>query len=97
MIVAFQPGGTIQNARVVLRWQEKLPRKYNNPHAEVFMESFGNPRHWLLVKPAKEVLPEDSPLLSEPELAATNILDLTATAEPAEFDHVDIIRFDEED
>jgi hypothetical protein len=96
MIVAFQPGGSIRDVRVVLRWQEKLPRKFNHENAEIYMESEDNARQWVLVKPLKEVLLEDSPLLSEPELAPTDILGLTTPAEPATFEHVDIIRFGDE-
>lgn len=96
MIVAFQPGGNIHDVRIVLRWGEKLPRKFNHEQSEVFMESEDNPAQWVLIKPLKEVLVEDSPLLSEPELAPTDILDLTVPPEPATFEHVDIIRFDDE-
>lgn len=92
MIVAFQPGGSIRDVRIVLRWGEKLPRRFNQEQAEIFMESEDNPAQWVLVKPLKEVLVEDSPLLSEPELTPTDILDLTTPPEPATFEHVDIIR-----
>jgi hypothetical protein len=93
MIVAFQPGGTINDVRIVLKFKEKLPRKYNHERAEVYTETENNASQWVLVKPLLEVLTPDSPLLAGAfELAPTDILDLTIPAETATFDHVDIIR-----
>lgn len=97
MIVAFQPGGSVNDARIVLKYGEKLPRKYNTVRSEVYMESEENPSQWVLIKPLKEVLVDDSPLLGEGELAPVDILDLTEPAEPASFEHVDIIRLGDED
>ena len=97
MIVAFQPGGSINDVRIVLKFEEKLPRKFNHERSEVYMESDGNSAQWVLVKPLLEVLVEDSPLLADGELAPTDILDLTIPAETATFDHVDIIRFGDDE
>jgi len=97
MILAFQPGGSINDVRIVLKFDEKLPLKFNHEMAEVYMESEDNPACWVLVKPLREVLVEDSPLLMAGELAPTDILDLTVPPESATFDHVDIIRFGEEE
>jgi len=97
MILAFQPGGSVNDVRIVLKQGEFLPRKYNTPQAEIYMENEDNPRQWLLIKPLKEILESDSPLLSEAELAPTDILDLTMPAEPATFEHVDIIRLGDDD
>lgn len=96
MIVGFQPGGTIRNARVVLRWDELLPNKYNNPETVVYREEEGNPSQWILVKPLNETLPVDSPLLVQPD-APPEIFSLTIETEPAipEFEHDNIIRVDD--
>lgn len=97
MIVGFQPGGTIRNSRVVLRHNELLPNRYNNPEAVVYREEESNPSQWILVKPLNETLPVDSPLLSQPEVAP-EIFSLTVDTEPVipEFEHESIIRVDEE-
>ena len=97
MILAFQPGGSINDVRIVLKFEEKLPVKYNQERAEIYMESEDDPQQWVLIKPLKEVLAGDSPLLADSELAPTDVLDLTVPAEAATFDHVDIIRFGDTD
>lgn len=97
MIVGFQPGGTIRNSRVVLRFDELLPNKYNTPEAVVYREEEGNPSQWILVKPLNETLPPDSPLLSQPDVAP-EIFSLTINTEPVipEFEHDNIIRVDDD-
>ena len=97
MIVAFQPGGSIKSARVVLKPDELVPHKYNTEEAIVYRESpDGGP--WLLVKPRYSVLSPDSPLLSEPELPEVEIFPLTNPEEPATlFEHRDIIRMEDPD
>jgi hypothetical protein len=95
MIVAYQPGGTIKDSRVVLRPDEKLPNRFNIPESIVYRENPEDPRQWLLVKDRHSVLPEDSPLLSQPALPETEILSLTNKPEDVTFEHQDIIRIDE--
>jgi hypothetical protein len=97
VIVGFEPGGTIRNARVVLKWDELLPNKYNTPEAVVYREEEGNPQQWILIKPLNETLPVDSPLLTLPE-APPEIFDLTISTEPVipEFDNENIIRIDDD-
>jgi hypothetical protein len=92
MIVAYQPGGSIRDVRVVLRWDEKLMNKYNTLEAEVYRESENNPAVWLLVKPKREVLPHDSPLLAQPELPEVEL----APEEGNPYEHVDIIKIGED-
>lgn len=96
MIVAFKPGGTINDVRVVLRFAEKLPRRFNTERAEIYMEQESSPAlPWITIKAQGAILPENSPHLSEPELAPVNILDLTTPTEQESFGHVDIIEIDE--
>jgi hypothetical protein len=97
MIVAFQPGGNIKDARVVLKPDELVPAKFNTESAIVYRESpDGGP--WLLVKPRFTVLPGDSPLLSQLELPEVETFPLTNPEEPVTlFEHRDIIRMDEEE
>lgn len=95
MIVGYQPGGSIHDARIVLRPDEKLPNRYNTTQSAVYRENPDNPGEWLLVKPRGEVLPSDSPLLSEPQITTQTILDLTVEKKPATFEHVDIIRLED--
>jgi hypothetical protein len=92
MIVAFQPGGNIRAARVVLKPDETVPTRYNTPEAIVYREG-ENGGPWILVKPQYTVLPADSPLLSQPVLP-----DITLPVEPegSAFDHTDIIRMDDD-
>ncbi len=94
MIVGYQPGGTIKDARVVLRPDQKLPNEYNTVDTAVYFENPDNLREWVLVKPVGEVLPADSPLLSKPEAVAVDIKDVTEAA-PATFEHRDIIQFED--
>ena len=96
MIVGYQPGGSIKDSRVVLKPGEKLPNRFNIPESIVYSENPDNPREWLLVKPKFSVLPEDSPLLSQPALPEADILSLT-TEENADtlYEHQDIIRLEE--
>lgn len=95
MIVGYQPGGSIRDARVVLKPDEKLPTRYNVPESIVYREH-GETREWVLVKPKFQVLPSDSPLLSQPELPEVDNFSLTTEPESATFEHQDIIRLDEE-
>jgi len=100
MIVVYRPGGNIRDAIVVLKpidsgEDQTIPNRYNIPEAEVLREDGAGGQ--LLIKPRGEVLPKDSPLLSQPEPEETNVLEITA-AKPAEpkapvFEHVDIISF----
>lgn len=97
MIVAFQPGGSVRDARVVLKPDETLPNKYNTEQAEVYREQEGG-GPWLLVKPKFVVLPGDSPLLSQLELPEVETFPLTNPEDPVTlFEHRDIIRMDEEE
>ena len=98
MIVGFQPGGSIRDSRVVLQPGEKLPNRYNVPEAVVYAENPDNPREWLLVKPLHQVLPQDSPLLSQPsEFPELNNFSLTSEENPdTMYEHNDIIRLEEE-
>jgi hypothetical protein len=93
LIVGFQPGGTIRDARVVLRPDETLPNKFNVVGTAVYRENLDS-KEWILVKPKEIVLPSDSPLLSQPEQVPTDISSLTEQKE-ATFEHQDIIRFED--
>lgn len=95
MIVAFQPGGSIRDARVVLKPDELIPNRYNVEETVVYRENPDNPREWLLVKPKFQVLPPDSPLLSQPKLPEVDAFSLTIVSEDATFEHADIIRLEE--
>jgi hypothetical protein len=96
MIVAYQPGGSIKDARVVLKPDELVPNRYNTEEAIVYRENPDDPRNWILVKPKFTVLPSDSPLLSQPELPGVETFPLT-TEESSDtlYEHRDIIRLDE--
>lgn len=94
MIIGFQPGGTIKDARVVLRPDELLPNEYNIAQSAVYRENPDNSREWVLVKPKGEILPADSPLLSKPEIISVDIKD-AVEATPANFEHRDIIQFED--
>jgi hypothetical protein len=96
MIVAFQPGGSVRDARVVLKFNETLPSRYNVPEAVVYRESEEDSSVWLLVKPKFSVLLSDSPLLSQPEIPEVDLFSLTTEPEGDSFEHTDIIRLDEE-
>jgi hypothetical protein len=93
MIVAFQPGGNIRAARVVLKPDETVPTRYNTPEAIVFREG-ENGGPWILVKPQYSVLPADSPLLSQPVLPDITLP--TTMPEGNDFEHNDIIRIDDD-
>ncbi len=96
MIVAFQPGGTIRDVRVVLKPDELIPNRFNTAAAEVFRED--ETGTWLLIKPIGAELPVDSILLSKPEVAETAILDLTKPLNgDTVFEHPDIISVDDEE
>lgn len=96
MIVGYQPGGSVKDSRVVLRPDETLPNRFNIPESIVYREDPDNPRNWLLVKPKYSVLPEDSPLLSQPTIPEADILSLTEEGNDDNlYEHVDIIRLDE--
>jgi hypothetical protein len=92
MIVAFQPGGNIRAARVVLKADETVPTRYNTKEAIIYREG-ENGGPWVLIKPQYTVLPADSPLLSQPTLPEA-ILTVEPTGDP--FEHSDIIRMDDD-
>jgi hypothetical protein len=97
VIVAYQPGGSVRDARVVLKPAETLPNRYNTEEAIVYREQEGG-GPWLLVKPKYQVLPQDSPILSQPEIPEIETFPLTNPEDPATlFEHRDIIRMDEEE
>ena len=96
MIVAYQPGGSIRDARVVLKHDETLPNKYNVRETIVYREREDNPREWIMVKPKFVILAEDSPLLTQPQVPEADILSLTNEETSGSlYEHVDIIRFEE--
>lgn len=96
MIVCFQPGGTIKDKRIVIKWDEKIPWAINVPETVIFREMENNPREWVLVKAKDEVLPVDSPLLGDQIITESTILDLTKEPESGNiFEHRDIIRMDD--
>jgi hypothetical protein len=97
VIVAFQPGGSVKDARVVLKPDELIPDRFNTLEAIVYRENSEDPRNWILVKPKFTILPSDSPLLSQPKLPEDDRFSLTTESEPATFEHADIIRMDEDD
>lgn len=97
MIVAFQPGGSIRDARVVLKPDELIPARYNTRETIVYREDAEQPGRWILVKPKFTVLPPDSPLLSQIAMPETEISTLTTAPESGSvYEHQDIIRVDEE-
>lgn len=95
MIVGYQPGGSIRDARIVLKHDEKLPNKFNTRESIVYRETEDNAREWILVKPKFSVLPEDSPLLSQPSLPEVTLPLTIETNGDTLYEHVDIIRFEE--
>lgn len=95
MIVGYQPGGSIRDARVVLKTDETIPNRYNVSEAIIYREDEVT-HEWTLVKAKFQVLPPDSPLLSQPKLPEVDIFPLTTEPEGATFEHQDIIRMDEE-
>ncbi len=97
MIVAYQPGGSIRDARVILKPDEKLPNRYNIPETVVYREDPAYGFEWTLVKDRFVVLPPDSDMLSQPVLPEPDIFTLTTPAEDATFEHADINRLDGED
>jgi hypothetical protein len=94
VIVAFQPGGTVRDVRVVLKPEEKVPNKFNTKEAIIYREDPENPREWILVKPKFSVLAEDSELLSQPALPEVNMGTVIPIDGEALYEHVDIIRFE---
>lgn len=94
MIVGYQPGGTIKDARIVLRPDEPLPNHFNEYGPVVYRENPDDPKEWILVKQRDQILPADSPLLSKPESVHTDIKDFTEEKD-AVFGHRDIIQFEE--
>jgi hypothetical protein len=95
VIVGYQPGGTIRDARVVLQPNETLPNRFNVIGTTVWRENPDNPREWLLVKAKDVELSADSPLLTQQEVVPVDIKDLTTEEKGGSFEHVDIIRFDD--
>jgi hypothetical protein len=97
VIVGFQPGGSVKDARVVLRPDETVPTRYNVPEAVVYRED-ADTHEWLMVKPKFSVLPSDSPLLSQPKLPEVELFSLTSEENSDSlYEHQDIIRLDEEE
>ena len=96
MIVGFQPGGSVRDARVVLQPNETVPNRYNVPEAVIYRED-PETFEWIMVKPKFSVLPVDSPLLSQPTLPEVELFPLT-TGENSDtlFEHQDIINLEEE-
>lgn len=94
MIVGYQPGGTIKDARVVLRTNELLPNSFNVIGTAVYRETTDDPRVWTIVKTKDAILPPDSPLLSTREEIQVDIKDITEVV-PAPFEHRDIIQFED--
>lgn len=90
MIVAFQPGGSIRAARVVLRPNEKVPTRYNTKEAIIYREVEGG-GPWVTVKPQFSVLPSDSPELSQPTLPEITLAVVDSICDTP-FEHADIIR-----
>lgn len=98
MIICFQPGGTIKDKRIVIKWDEKIPRAYNTPEAVIHRESEDDPRVWILVKPKGEILDLDSPLLTDQIITESTVLDLAKDENPASiFEHRDIIKVDDDE
>lgn len=98
MIIAFQPGGSIKDARVVLKPDELIPSRYNTAEAIVYRENPNDLRNWLLVKPKYVVLSSDSPLLSQPKLPEVENFSLTLPEDgDTLYEHQDIIRLEDED
>lgn len=95
MIVGYQPGGTIRDARVVLQPGQLLPNSFNVIGTVVWRENPDDLREWLLVKAKNELLPADSPFLSQQEVVQVDIKDLTTEPKGDSFEHVDIIRLDD--
>lgn len=95
MIVGYQPGGTIRDARVVLRPNETLPNSFNVIGTVVYREDPDDLKLWILVKEKDLLLPADSPLLSQPQAVHVDIKDLTNAPEGDTFNHADIIHLDE--
>ena len=96
MIVAFQPGGSVRDARVVLKPDELIPNRYNMAESIVYREDPDDPRNWILVKPKFTVLPSDSPLLSQPKLPEIDAFSLTLPEDgDTIYEHQDIIRLEE--
>jgi hypothetical protein len=94
MIVAFQPGGSIKAARVVLKPNEKIPARYNVLEAIVYREG-ENGGPWVVVKPQYTVLRADDPLLSQPVLPEVT-LTISEFGDTV-FEHTDIIRMDDDE
>jgi hypothetical protein len=98
MIVVFQPGGSVKDARVLLKADEKIPNRYNTEEAIVYREAPDNPSGQIVVKPKFTVLPSDSELLSKPSLPEAEIFSLTINSNPDSlYEHRDIIRLEESD
>lgn len=94
MIVGFQPGGTVRDAMVILKGDEVLPNRFNVVGTIVYWEN--DDGQWLLVKDKQELLPEDSLMLSKPEIPKVDILDLTPAPKcDSIYEHRDIIPIDE--
>lgn len=97
MIVGFQPGGSVLDARVVLKPDETVPNRYNVPEAVVYREDVDT-HAWIMVKPKFSVLPPDSPLLSQPKLPEVELFALTADENSdTMYEHQDIIRLEVKD
>ena len=97
MIVGYQPGGTVKDARVVLRPDETVPARYNVPEAVIYRED-AETHEWIMVKDRFSVLPPDSPLLTQPKLPEVELFPLTNEENSDSlYEHQDIIRLDEKE
>jgi hypothetical protein len=100
VIVGYQPGGSIKDARVVLKFGEKLPNRYNVSETIVYREAEDDPRQWILVKPRGQVLLSDSPLLSQPTLPEVENFEVKNFLEENPdtlYEHQDIIRLESQE
>ncbi|VVB50928.1 Uncharacterised protein [uncultured archaeon] len=93
MVVGYQPGGTIKDARIILAEGETLPNSFNTALTVVWRRSQSTDWQLLLLKDVGEILPGDDPLLSE----LPGYLPLTTTEkESSMYEHADIIAIDED-
>jgi hypothetical protein len=96
VIVGYQPGGSVRDARVVLKPDETVPNRYNVAEAVIYRED-SETHEWVMVKPKFVVLPSDSPLLTQPKLPEVELFPLTTDQNSDSlYEHQDIIRLEEE-
>ena len=89
MIVAWEPGGTVAHARVVLKPDETLPARFNVKEATVYRED--GEGGWVTIKTRGSVLPKDSELLTKPEFPEVSLELTEALKNDKPFEHPDII------